>query len=185
MNKHFKQKQFLTYETGVALFSRNNICPYTQIFNSCRSNRRETKKKPQNRKKIITCFSQTCIYKHQAFYLLGQMAQAHWSHTFLVLLEDREGPLTSHLPPSFSERHQMPPTLTPPLSEHFTACMQRGELSPRKGKTRGFCPTAVPWHRTCSPVLPALSCSAEVAQAVPHSGSAAFRCCCIHPAISG
>lgn len=54
-------------------------------------------------------------------------------------------------------------------------CVQWGELSPRKGKTRGFCPTAVPWHRTCSPVLPALSCSAEVAQAVPHFGQCSFQ----------
>lgn len=107
--------------------------------------------KKKNRKKIITCFSQTCIHKYQAFYLLGQMAQAHWSHTFLVLLEDREWPLTSHLPPSFSERHQTPPTVTPPLSEHFTTCSENS--APERGKPGGsvpqLCPGTEPVPQCC------------------------------------
>lgn len=162
---------------GVALFSRNNICSYRY---SAAADQTEGKGK-KNRKKIITCFSQTCICKHKAFYLLGQMAQAQQSHTFLVLFEDRERPLTSHLPPSFSEWHQMPLTVTAPLSEHFTVCTKENPILER-GKPGGSAPQLCPGTGAAPQHGAALQ--TELRQ-FPMSGSAAFRHCCIHPAASG
>lgn len=135
---------------GCFIFKKQHLPLHTDIQQQ-QIKLEETK---QNRKKSLTCFSQTCICKHQEFYLLDQMAQAHWSHTFLVLFEDTEWALTSHLPPSFSEWHQRPPTVTAPLSERFSEGSEENS-SPERGKPGGSAPQLCPAQDLL------LSCCAE------------------------
>lgn len=109
---------------GCFIFSHTNIQQQQIKLEEKKKNNQKTP-----RKKIITCFSQTCICKHQAFYLLDQMAQAHWSHTFLVSF-------MSHQSRSFSEQHQTNLTVPAPLPEHLTVCGEEN-LTPERGKPGG------------------------------------------------
>lgn len=123
LTKHVKQKQFLTYEMGLLYFFKHK---YPAAVDQ--ATRKKKKKKTTKEENNYLLFSNLHL-QASSIYLLGQMAQAHWSHTFLVSL-------MSHLPPSFSEQHQTPLTVPAPLSEHFTVCGE-DNLTPERGKPGG------------------------------------------------
>lgn len=99
----------------------------------------QIEEKKKKRKKRIICFSQTCIWKHQAFYLPGQMTKAYWSaYTSLDLFEDRELHQTSPSPPSFSEWQQiLLDCQTSPFWSPSLNAMMITKLQKRKKKKRG------------------------------------------------
>lgn len=126
------------------LYFRGTTLALTHRYSAAADQTRgKGKTKPkQNRKKIITCFPQTCICKHQAFYLLGQMAQAHWSHTlFYLRTENDPWLLPCHL--LFQSGTKLFPAVTAPLSECFTVCGEE-KSAPEREKPGGSAPQLCP-----------------------------------------
>lgn len=159
---------------GCFIFKKQHLPLHTDIQQQ-QIKLEETK---QNRKKSLTCFSQTCICKHQEFYLLDQMAQAHWSHTFLVLFEDTEWALTSHLPLLFRSGTKGLRLSQLPFQSVSVRVVRRTQA--QKGANQGVLPHSCALHRICSWAV----VQKELKQFLI-SGSEAFRHCCIHPALSG